>query len=456
MEADPFYRVTMAQPASGALRSELDGSGSVTRLLMRFTVAGIVVMVLLAIGIAVAARMEAVQKGIDEARHTTWVVAYAVQPLLVPGIASGDALAVAALDNAVRRFMRGTRWCGSRSGTSKGRFSTPTPPSLIGQQFDLGPDQRRALEEGTGIAGVSDLNDPENTLEAGFGELLEVYIGLRTTAGQPVLFEAYFRYDDVVNSAWDTWRRFTPLAVGALLVLELVQVPLAVALARRLQTGERRRRRLLDLAVRASDAERRRIAADLHDGVVQDITGVTYELDAARIGAACSTNPDQRNAILAEAARRLRGCIRSLRTLLLDIYPPNLTAEGIGPALVDLALSASTDRLTVAVHLEDFMEPPPQVAALLYRAAQETIRNAARHSGACRVNLSVSRHDKLWEMVVEDDGQGMAAGRVEARREEGHLGLHALGELLVDAGGSLALHSAPDAGTRVEIKVPSP
>ena len=50
----------------------------------------------------------------------------------------------------------------------------------------------------------------------------------------------------------------------------------------------------------------------------------------------------------------------------------------------------------------------------------------------------------------------MAAGRVEARREEGHLGLHALGELLVDAGGSLALHSAPDAGTRVEIKVPAP
>jgi len=57
---------------------------------------------------------------------------------------------------------------------------------------------------------------------------------------------------------------------------------------------------------------------------------------------------------------------------------------------------------------------------------------------------------------VDDDGQGMAAGRVEARREDGHLGLHALGELVVDAGGSLALHSAPNAGTRVEVKVPAP
>jgi signal transduction histidine kinase len=239
-------------------------------------------------------------------------------------------------------------------------------------------------------------------------------------------------------------------------VLELVQVPLAVALARRLQTGEQRRRRLLDLAVRASDAERRRIAGDLHDGVVQDITGVTYELDAARIGAANNGDLDGRDAILGEAAARLRGCIRSLRTLLLDIYPPNLAAEGLGPALIDLASSTSTGRLTVAVHLEDFMEPPQQVAALLYRAAQEAIRNAVRHSGARRVDMSVSRYEKVWELIVDDDGQGMTADRVEARREDGHLGLHALGELLMDAGGSLALHSAPDAGTRVEVKVPAP
>jgi two-component system, NarL family, sensor kinase len=446
----------MAQPASGALRSELDGSGSATKLLMRFTGAGIVVMVLLAIGIAVVARREAVQKAVDEARNTAWVVAYAIKPSLVPGIASGDVLAVAALDNAVHRFILGKSLVRVKIWDQDGKILYSDAAVLIGKRFDLGANQRRALEEGTDVARVSELNDPDNALEAHFGELLEVNVGTQTTTGQPVLFEAYYRYDDVVSSGWDIWRRFAPLAVAALLVLELVQVPLAVALARQLQTGEQRRRGLLDLAVRASDAERRRIAADLHDGVVQDITGVTYQLDAARLACSRSGSPDQREAILAEAARRLRGCIRSLRTLLLDIYPPNLAADGLGPALVDLASSASTDRPTVAVHLEDFMEPPPQVAALLYRAAQETVRNAARHSGARRVDLSVSRQEKLWELVVEDDGQGIAAGRIEARHEEGHLGLHALGELLVDAGGSLALHSAPDGGTRVEIKVPAP
>jgi signal transduction histidine kinase len=328
--------------------------------------------------------------------------------------------------------------------------------SLIGRRFQLGEDKRRALDETQTVAGVSALDDPENAQEEDFGQLLEVYLGMRTTTGQPVLFEAYFRYDDVVNMGWETWQRFAPLALGALLVLELVQVPLAVALARRLQTEERRRRRLLDLAVRASDAERQRIAGDLHDGVVQDITGVIYELDAARIGAKGTADPAPPDAVLAAAARSLRGCIRSLRTLLIDIYPPNLAAEGLGPALVDLAASASTGQRTVTVHLEDFMEPPPQVSALLYRAAQEAIRNAARHSGARCVDLSVSRQAKLWEVVVDDDGQGMAAGRVEARREEGHLGLHALGQLLTDAGGSLAVHSAPNAGTRVEMRVPAP
>ena len=455
MEADPFYRIPMAQPTSGASRSELDGSGSVTQLLVRFTAAGIVVMVLLAIGIAILARMEAIQKGIDEARHTTWVVAHAVQPSLVPGITTGDALAIVALDNEVHRFVLGGSLVRVKIWGEDGRILYSDAAPLIGKQFALGSDEVHALGRGDSVARVSDLEEPENAFETDFGKLLEVYLGVRTTTGQPVLFEAYYRYDEVMSAGWDTWRRFAPLAVGALLALELVQVPLAVTLARRLQRGEQRRRRLLDLAVRASDAERRRIASDLHDGVVQDITGVTYELDAARIGAAGAANPRERDATLAEAARRLRGCVRSLRTLLLDIYPPNLSTQGLRPALAELAVSATTDQLMVRAHLEDFEEPPPRLAALLYRAAQEAIRNAARHSGARRIDLFVRRTDCLWELVVDDDGRGMVAGRIEERREDGHLGLHALGELLMDAGGSLALRSAPDAGTRVEVRVPA-
>ena len=413
-------------------------------------------MVVLAVGTALVARAQANHQAVEEAQRTTWVVAHAVaEPLLVPGIANGDADALAALDTAVRRFVLSESLVRVKIWDADGRILYSDAAALIGQRFALDPDELAALDQGEGVADVSALGRPENALEAGFGELLEVYLGLRTTTGQPVLFEAYYRYDAVVQQGWATWFRFAPLAVGALLVLQLVQLPLAFALARRLQRGERRRRQLLDLAVRASDAERRRIASDLHDGVVQDITGITYELDAVRIGAP-SGHPDERDAILAGATRHLRGCVRSLRTMLLEIYPPNLAAEGLGPALADLAATSSRDGLTVQLHLDDAGEPPPHVAALLYRAAQEAIRNAVQHSCASRVDLVVVQHDDgIWELVVDDDGRGIEAGTLEQQREGGHLGLHALGELVTDAGGSLALHSAPHAGTRVEIRVPS-
>ena len=122
---------------------------------MRFTVAGIVVMVLLAIGIAVVARREAVQKAVDEARNTAWVLAYAIKPSLVPGIASGDVLAVAALDSAVHRFVLGKSLVRVKIWDQDGKILYSDAAALIGQRFDLGANQRRALEEGTDVAGVS-------------------------------------------------------------------------------------------------------------------------------------------------------------------------------------------------------------------------------------------------------------------------------------------------------------
>ena len=77
------------------------------------------------------------------------------------------------------------------------------------------------------------------------------------------------------------WRSFAPISLGALLVLELVQIPLAWSLARRLQQRQREREGLLQQALAASDMERRRIASDLHDGVVQDLVGVAFTFGGA-------------------------------------------------------------------------------------------------------------------------------------------------------------------------------
>lgn len=228
-----------------------------------------------------------------------------------------------------------------------------------------------------------------------------------------------------------------------------MQIPLAVVLARRLQGRERQRERLLRHAVGAAIAERRRIAGDLHDGVVQELTGITYGLDASRM----KGNDPHRADVVADAARRLRESVGSLRTLLVDIYPPNLAEEGLDAALHELAAGLRRRGITVTVDLETVDDVEPDQAALLYRAAQESLRNVASHSGAEHVTLTVTDRGSAWLLTVTDDGRGFDRAERDEHARSGHLGLRSIADLLADAGGELTIGSAPGAGTRIEARV---
>jgi len=144
-----------------------------------------------------------------------------------------------------------------------------------------------------------------------------------------VIFEAYFKYSRVTQVGRTLWKQFAPIAIGALIALELIQIPIFITLARRLRAAQLQRERLLRHAIQASEAERRRIASDLHDGVVQELTGVSLSLAAA----SRSDSPDASR--MGEASASLRGSIKSLRSLLVEIYPPNLHEEGLEFALGD-------------------------------------------------------------------------------------------------------------------------
>jgi signal transduction histidine kinase len=217
------------------------------------------------------------------------------------------------------------------------------------------------------------------------------------------------------------------------------------------QQQQRDRERLLQHAVDASDAERRRIAGELHDGVVQELTGLNYALDAMRLG---RPTEGQRAELIADGATRLRGSIGSLRSLLVDIYPPNLAEEGLASALAELA--AGLERTGVEVRLEtDGAEAlPPAVAALLFRAAQEIVRNVAAHSGAQEVLIQAGRASGKATLVVDDNGRGFDESKLDERSSDGHLGLRSIGDLLAESGGMLTVRAAPGQGTRVEVEVP--
>jgi signal transduction histidine kinase len=277
------------------------------------------------------------------------------------------------------------------------------------------------------------------------GKLLEVYLPIRTPSGVPLRFETYYRSSFISARAGRIFRGFAPVMIGALALLALIQLPLAWWLARRIRRGQQERERLLRHAIDASDVERRRIAQDLHDGVVQDLVSVSYSLAAAAEDAPAPYDRDLRS-----AAAETRHGIGQLRTLLVDIYPPELHRAGLAASLADVLGSAEARGLETSLDVDPDLELEPGTEALFYRIAQEAVRNAVKHAGAAAVSVDVLATETGARLVVEDDGRGFDPATVEA---EGHFGLRVLEDLALEAGGELEIDSAPGAGTRVVVEV---
>jgi signal transduction histidine kinase len=328
---------------------------------------------------------------------------------------------------------------------ASGRIVYSDEPALIGKHYSLGAEERADFRSGRVTAEVSDLSKPENRFERRLGRLLEVYLPIRTPNGRPLLYETYYRSSFISARAGRIFRQFAPLMIGALVLLALIQLPFAWWLARRIQRGQDERERLLRRALDASDVERRRIARDLHDGVVQDLAAVSYSLAAAAEGAPAPYDRD-----LHTAAAETRHGIGQLRTLLVDIYPPELHRSGLAAALGDLLAAAGGRGLETSLDVDADLRLEPETEALFFRIAQEAVRNAVKHAGAESLSLRVAPTETGARLVVEDDGRGFDPA---AAGGEGHFGLRVVADLTHDAGGTLEIDSAPGEGTRVTVEV---
>jgi signal transduction histidine kinase len=256
------------------------------------------------------------------------------------------------------------------------------------------------------------------------------------------------RYSSVVAGGRDIWRSFAPALLAALVALWLLQVPPALSLARRLNRDQREREALLVRAIEASDNERRRIAADLHDGVVQDLAGISLGL-AAR----AERLEGEDAAALRSAAGGTRESMRRLRSLLVEIYPPNLGTTGLEPALADLVAPLNARGVFTRVEVDPELDLAPEAEQLVFRTAQEALRNVLEHAGASRAAVRVSGESAGTTLVVEDDGRGFTPDQAERRRAEGHLGLELLRDRARDLGGRLEVDSEPGRGTTVTLEV---
>jgi signal transduction histidine kinase len=154
---------------------------------------------------------------------------------------------------------------------------------------------------------------------------------------------------------------------------------------------------------------------------------------------------------LDDAAETIRQSIDGLRTLLIDFYPPDLARRGLPAALGDLAALAGARGLEVELHVPPEFDPPPAAAGLLFRAAQEGLRNASTHAQAERVAVHAGEDgDRVW-LEVSDDGVGVEP---DAPIPDGHLGLRAMRDLFADSGGHVSLRSAPGAGSVLHAELP--
>jgi len=197
---------------------------------------------------------------------------------------------------------------------ASGRIVYSDEPRLIGERYALPAEALERLKTGGTSSEISNLSRPENRFERTDGKLLEVYEGIVAPTGQRLLFEAYQRYSAISSQSKRLWSAFLPALIGAMVLLELLQMPLAISLARRLKRGALEREQLMRRAIDASSRERRRIARDLHDGPVQGLAGVSYSLAAAggRIGSLDSAA----GKLVDTAGVDTRRAITQLRSLL--------------------------------------------------------------------------------------------------------------------------------------------
>lgn len=394
---------------------------------------------------------------VAEARRDVLLVAERiVEPAVATGVVAREPAAMAAFDRHVRERVLRPGVLQVKLWSADGTILYSDVNELIGSRFELEPEQRSLLAAGRGAsARRSELDRDEHATMRGEvpvadPEVIEIYAVIDGPGGEPMLWESYVEPHSLVERAESLLLSLGLTGAGAASLVLAAQVLLALALARRVTAGRHARIDLLRRAAFAADAERRRIASDLHDGVVQDLHGLALDLDAAEGGS--TGMPDTPAQRAAELAARLRRSLHDLRTLAADLHPADLHARGLRDALQGL-LQTCDGHLDATLDVDGDQDLEDETRRLLFRAAQEAVRNVLAHAHASHLALQVRLADGRAALAVTDDGQGF---EVEATRgATGHLGLALIGEMVEAAGGRMVVRSEIGAGTSMLVELPA-
>jgi len=394
----------------------------------------------------------------DATRRAVLLCTTVVEPSLRDDVVTGVVGSASVLDAAVRRYLLPEGVVRVKLWDADGRIVYSDEPRLVGSRYVLDEAEREVLlGRSLAQAGVTDLAEPENRFETGADRLLEVYTQVRTPDGTPLLFETYFGYEGVQRRVTENWRDLALITYASLALLLLLLLPVFWQLVARLRRTQEEREMLLVQAAETSTAERRRIATALHDGVVQDLAATALVLS----GAADQARQAHQPALVAgldRASEAVRSCIGGLRALLVEIYPPSLAASGLDSVLMELAEGPLTRGLDVQLELPPVTRTRLDRAGerLVFRVAQECLRNAAWHAHAERVTVRLVDLDGSMLLSVSDNGVGFQPEQVLQERHPEQYGLRLMVDGAREAGAGLRVRSAPGRGTCWELEVRPP
>lgn len=333
--------------------------------------------------------------------------------------------------------------------TASGEVLYSSDPALTGSVTRPSPELLAAVDG----AVVSDVDDRPELAFAGAVDrpLVEVYVPI-TAGGRKLAFETYFDSANIEQDAARLRSRILPMAVGALCVLQLVQIPVAVSLARRARRQEHERAELMARTLTASDRERRAIAADVRKGAVPELTRISQGLEALR-----DQVPAERGGLVDRLTAVVGTATVSLRRLIVDLYPPEAHGPGLGVTVADLAGRLREAGAEVTLHVAPLPPLRPETEVAIYRTAKEALTNVSRHAAATRVWLRLEPVESAGapavRLMVADDGVGFPVF-VPGERQDGHLGLRLVADRAQDAGGVLHLSERAGGGASVTVVFP--
>jgi signal transduction histidine kinase len=211
------------------------------------------------------------------------------------------------------------------------------------------------------------------------------------------------------------------------------------------------RKRAMQTVLRATEQERIRLAADLHDGPVQELTALRYGLTRAR-SRIQRGQAEQAGVLLTEIEDELAAGITGLRRLMAELRPAVLDEQGLEVALHNQVRAfEATSGVACAISTGLESRLAPDLETVLYRVTQESLNNVGKHAGASRVTVSLAAENGSVRLRINDDGVGFDPVTASRLLSEGHFGLAGMRERVEMVGGHLSIDSAPGSGTTVDV-----